>query len=72
VIVGWLADSILRVLRERRGEVVTVPELIDAIYKHDPAGGPDYARIGINVTVKRMRRKGEKIETVIGYRVPHG
>jgi hypothetical protein len=67
---GWLADSIMRVLRERPGEVVTVPELIAAIYKHDPNGGPDYARIGINVTVSRMRKQGVNIETVVGYRVP--
>jgi len=68
--VGWLADSILRVLRERRGEVVTTADLIAAIYKHDPNGGPLYARVGINVTVSKMRKRGVCIETIVGYRLP--
>ena len=67
---GWLADSILRVLRERRGEVVTTAELIAAVYQNDADGGPDNAEKGIRVTIHHMRRRGACIETVVGYRVP--
>ena len=67
---GWLADSILRVLRERPGEVVTVPQLVEAIYGKDPGGGPEHADTCIIVTVLKLRRRGEEIETIIGYRLP--
>jgi len=66
-----LTVSILvRLVDVRSGEVVTTAELIDAIYKHDPNGGPLYARIGINVTVSKMRKRGVCIETIVGYRLP--
>jgi len=58
------------VLRERPGEVVTTPELIAAIYDKDPDGGPEYAATCINVTVLKMRKKGVRIDTIIGYRLP--
>jgi DNA-binding response OmpR family regulator len=69
---GWLADSILRVLRERPGEVVTTAELIAAVYQNDPGGGPDNAEKCIRVIIHHMRRRGTRIDTIIGYRVPHG
>ena len=65
----WLADSILRVLRERRGEVVTTQELVAAIYANDPEGGPLFATQSVRTVIHHMRKRGEAIETVWGYRV---
>lgn len=64
---GWLADSILRVLRERPGEVVTTPELTAAIYGDADRNG---AEASIRTVIHNIRKHGQTIETVWGYRVP--
>jgi DNA-binding winged helix-turn-helix (wHTH) protein len=73
---GGTKHELLRLLAESRKAWVSYAEIIDALWGHDPGGGPLDPRRNISVHVMHLRRAlrayGVEIRNVsgAGYRIP--
>ncbi|PSJ60766.1 winged helix-turn-helix domain-containing protein [Pseudaminobacter soli (ex Li et al. 2025)] len=67
--------EILRAIVGAKGRTVTHDHILDALYRDDPDGGPEYARTIVTVFISQLRKKlagtGIDIMTVwgVGYRL---
>lgn len=61
-----IAERILDALIERRGRVVSIPEMISYVWGDDPDGGPLTAGDCLSVHICAMRKLGFRIGTEHG------
>ena len=65
-----LPCKILAALEARRGEWVTVAELVEALYGDREDGGAEAACVVVRYAVHRLRRRGVPVEHAGVYRLP--
>lgn len=60
--------ALLNALRGAAGGIVTRDELVNIAYDRDPEGGPLEAGAAVRGAIKRLRRRGFPIRSVLGHR----
>ena len=65
-----VSHLVLRAIKSRPGRLLTVDDLVDAVYGEDPEGGSLAANRCIHEAIRKLRKQGHTILSMSGYTYP--